>query len=409
MKSLRNITVLIDDIHRWPENTFEILAKIQEHQVSGAGGTKKWGANHEGLPRETIDGLVREGLVEETFMSGEPAKAKDWVHYPTLLRTTEAGDAWLRQGAASEFVLYGEPTSTCTRKVLMTFAEKGVEPRIKTVDLVQGEQHSKKYAKIHPYRRIPVLEDGPFRLYESRAIIRYLDERLTGSKLVPADLQQRALMEQWISVEYSYFAPASMLIFSELLWGDRTRANMARVKEGKKAVEESLDVLDGWFAHRRFLGSDTFSLGDICWMPGIGNLFEAGEGDMVARHAHVHAWWERVSARKSWQKILNRSPQLPSHEHPESATAPTTLEARIRAAYLLATGGVMNTHIKLARLRAALNGEPAEAVNEELRRMQQQGSTLLYPIDDPQRLRPEDEAAAMRVAGERRDLVCIKW
>ena len=98
----------------------------------------------------------------------------------------------------------------------------------------------------------------------------------------------------------------------------------------------------------------------------------------------------------------------PSHEHPEpAAAAPTTLEARIRAAYLLATDGVMNQHIKLARLRAALDGEPAEAVNEELRRMQQRGSTLLYPIDDPQRLRPEDEAAAMRVAGERRDLVCI--
>jgi hypothetical protein len=101
------------------------------------------------------------------------------------------------------------------------------------------------------------------------------------------------------------------------------------------------------------------------------------------------------------------SPVEPTSPEP-AAAAPTTLEARIRAAYLLATGGVMNQHIKLAHLRAALDGEPAEAVNEELRRMQQRGSTLLYPIDDPQRLRPEDEAAAMRVAGERRDLVCIR-
>jgi hypothetical protein len=98
----------------------------------------------------------------------------------------------------------------------------------------------------------------------------------------------------------------------------------------------------------------------------------------------------------------------PDPTPPHEPTDPATLEERIRAAYLRVTGGAMNQSVELARLRAQLGGEPVEAVDDELRRMQRTGSTVLYPIDDPQRLRPEDDAAAMRVAGERRDLVCIK-
>jgi 2'-5' RNA ligase len=83
------------------------------------------------------------------------------------------------------------------------------------------------------------------------------------------------------------------------------------------------------------------------------------------------------------------------------------LEERIRAAYLRVTGGKLNESVTLAKLRAELPGAPREAVDEELRRMQQEHVAVLYPIDDPRRLRPEDHAAAMRVAGERRDIVAL--
>jgi hypothetical protein len=40
--------------------------------------------------------------------------------------------------------------------------------------------------------------------------------------------------------------------------------------------------------------------------------------------------------------------------------------------------------------------------------MQRRGVAVLYPIDDPKRIRPEDHEAALEVLGERRDLFCIK-
>ena len=52
----------------WPDDTLGILSRIQAHQGTG----KKFGANHEGLPRATIDRLVTEQLVQEVYMSREP-------------------------------------------------------------------------------------------------------------------------------------------------------------------------------------------------------------------------------------------------------------------------------------------------------------------------------------------------
>lgn len=100
-----------------------------------------------------------------------------------------------------------------------------------------------------------------------------------------------------------------------------------------------------------------------------------------------------------------------AEERPDTTphqVTPPTLEERIRAAYLRVTGGCLNEYVRLALLRAELRGEAAEAVDAELRAMQQRGGAVLYPIDVPQRLRPEDEAAALRVGGERRDLLCIR-
>jgi hypothetical protein len=91
-----------------------------------------------------------------------------------------------------------------------------------------------------------------------------------------------------------------------------------------------------------------------------------------------------------------------------AATAPRTLEERVRAAYLRVTGGALNEYVRLALLRAELRDEHPETIDAELRGMQKRGIAVLYPIDDPQRLRPEDDAAALRVLGERRDLFCIK-
>lgn len=93
---------------------------------------------------------------------------------------------------------------------------------------------------------------------------------------------------------------------------------------------------------------------------------------------------------------------------PGAGAESSSIEERIRAAYLRATDGRYNEYVRLARLRAELGAESASAVDAALLEMQQKGGTVLYPTNNPQALGPADEAAALRVAGARRDVVCIE-
>lgn len=115
--------------------------------------------------------------------------------------------------------VYGLPMSTATRMVLATLAEKGQEAELVSVDLTKGEHKASPHVERHPFGVIPVLEDDDgFRLYESRAIIRYLDRKLPGASLTPSDVHAYARMEQFISVEHCYFSPAAMKVIWERLF-----------------------------------------------------------------------------------------------------------------------------------------------------------------------------------------------
>lgn len=209
---------------------------------------------------------------------------------------------------ADTMKVYGHPLSTCTRKVLTTLAEKGHAAEFVLVDITKGEAKKPEYLARHPFGVIPLLEDGDFSMYESRAIIRYLDARLPGPALTPTDLRARGTMEQWISVESSYFSGTAMRIIMQNLFipmGGGT-PNEEIVAKARVELARPLDVLDKALAGRSFLAGEQFSLADISFMPYLEYLFPAKSGDLIQERRNVSAWWSRISERPSWQKVSGR-------------------------------------------------------------------------------------------------------
>ena len=68
---------------------------------------------------------------------------------------------------------------------------------------------------------------------------------------------------------------------------------------------------------------------------------------------------------------------------------------RIRSAYAKLGKGETNVRVRLADLRSTLGDIPAEELNAAMLEMERDGSIVLYPLDDPQEIRPEDEKAAL--------------
>jgi glutathione S-transferase len=88
--------------------------------------------------------------------------------------------------------VFGHPASTCTRKVLSTLHEIGKPFKLQPVDIfAKGEHKQPEHLARQPFGRVPAIDDNGFALYESRAIIRYLNDHYSG-KLVPATCSRRA-------------------------------------------------------------------------------------------------------------------------------------------------------------------------------------------------------------------------
>ena len=96
--------------------------------------------------------------------------------------------------------IYGSPYSTCNQRVLVVCEEKQIPYEKITLDFMKGEHKDPEYIKLHPFGRVPVLDDDGFIVYESRAIVRYLAVKYAGqgTKLIPdfGDLKAYALFEQ---------------------------------------------------------------------------------------------------------------------------------------------------------------------------------------------------------------------
>ncbi|WP_164007420.1 glutathione binding-like protein [Pyxidicoccus trucidator] len=206
--------------------------------------------------------------------------------------------------------VYGHPMSGCTRAVLTTLAEKGHEAQFVLVDLMKGEHKQPAHVARQPFGVVPAFEDAEVgMLYESRAIMRYLDRKLSGPSLTPTDARGYGLMEQYISVEHSYFTPAAGKVFFERLFKPHMGGGApdeARIAEGFKGVEQVFAVIDPVLGKQQYLAGDSFSLAEVSWMPYMEFFAVSGGVELINQHKNVAAWWNRVSSRPSWKKVVGR-------------------------------------------------------------------------------------------------------
>jgi len=197
--------------------------------------------------------------------------------------------------------LYGNAASTCTRKVLMTLAETGTPYEFESVDLASGAHKKEPHLARQPFGQIPAIDDDGFAFFESRAICRYINEKAEGH-LIPKDIKARALMEEFISIETSNFTPHAMKHIYHYTFH---RAQEPAVLEAAtKGLETAFAFMEKALTKNEYLAGSELSLADICFMPYIQYAMAGPVKEILPKYPHVNAWWERVSSRPSWKKIV---------------------------------------------------------------------------------------------------------
>ena len=211
----------------------------------------------------------------------------------------------------SQFIVHTIPGSPFARAVLATLEEKGASYRVSPV--APGTFRSPEHLARHPFGRVPVLEHNGFSLYETQAILRYLDRVLPAPALTPADPKRTARMDQAMNVNdwYLFQGVGNVIIFHRVV-GPRVMG----LKPDEAAIEAAMPKARTVFAElARLLGEQSFfagedlSLADLMLAPAIGFFTATPEwSELGAPHKNLLAWLARMEARPSmkattWERV----------------------------------------------------------------------------------------------------------
>src|SRR5262245_9863555 len=161
--------------------------------------------------------------------------------------------------------LYWHPFSIFPRRIRIALHEKQVPYEDVIVDLPGGALHTAEFRRLNPFGQVPVLEDGGLVLYESIAILEYLEERHPTPALLPADAAGRATTRQLMCTSGDYLTGPfkrwiARFFTPEASW---ERADQDRAVE---EIGQHLDILEATLDGRDYL-TGSFSLADVCYAP----------------------------------------------------------------------------------------------------------------------------------------------
>jgi len=161
--------------------------------------------------------------------------------------------------------LYGFPLSTYVRTARMACVEKGVIYELEPLSPAECQAR-----RLHPFGKIPVMEHDGLRLFETSAIVRYIDASFDGPPLQPDGRIEQARMEQWISAigDTIYDAMIRRCVL-QYAFPRREDGQPDRkvIVPALKQTRRQLEVLDEAYGDRSFLDGDNLSLADLFLAP----------------------------------------------------------------------------------------------------------------------------------------------
>lgn len=228
--------------------------------------------------------------------------------------------------------LYHNFASTCSQKVRLVLAEKGLDYESHQVDLISGAQHDPEYVKLNPNHVVPTLVHDGRVMIESTLINEYLDDAFPETPMRPDDPVQRHAMRMWTKrIDDKVHPNAGVITF-----GIGTRPML--VAQGQEAIDEALakipnpqyralrksvlehgvnapemgaairafvamlNDMETALADGPWLCGDRLSLADACAMPYVLRLDHLAMTPFFTADARprVADWWTRIQALPSY-------------------------------------------------------------------------------------------------------------
>jgi glutathione S-transferase len=212
----------------------------------------------------------------------------------------------------SGIVVHSVTGSPYGRAVLATLHEKNVPFRF--APMGPGDSKKPPHLARHPFGRVPAIEHDGFPLYETQAILRYLDRTFSQPGLTPTQAKAAARMDQVMNITdwYVHQGVNNVIGFHRIV-GPRLLGltpNEAAIAEAMPKAHTVFTELSRLLGTQTYFTGDQVSLADIHVGTHLDFMSATPEwAPLTAERPNLVAWLERMRARPSfqattWEKVI---------------------------------------------------------------------------------------------------------
>jgi glutathione S-transferase len=199
---------------------------------------------------------------------------------------------------------YYAPISANSRRVWITLLEKQIpfEPIIVNLD---GEQFQSEFTAINPLQRVPAIVDNELRIFESLAILDYLEAKYPVPELMPKELDKLATARMILMVSLTELQPAAITLTKQLMGLAIEPTSVEKARQRANAI---LQFFEDTIGDRPYFTGNTFTIADIV----AGTLVPSASmfGISLDPYPGLTAWIERLSQRDSFRQTAPTPEQV---------------------------------------------------------------------------------------------------
>ena len=203
--------------------------------------------------------------------------------------------------------VFGAAYSVYVQTVRLVLEEKNVPYHLVEIDVFGEGGPPPDYFMHHPFGRIPAFEHDGFQIYETDAIVRYIDETFDGPSLVPDTPRGRTRMTQAMRILDCYAYPS-------MVWGvyveqvdafqEGRETDPVRLDEAIDRSRTCLEALEQLMDGGPFLFGSALSLADLYAAPMFAYFRLAPKGrQLLDEQTRLKSWLEHMLVRPSMAAI----------------------------------------------------------------------------------------------------------
>lgn len=166
-------------------------------------------------------------------------------------------------------------------RVQLALEHKRVPHTVRFLSLATGELRAPAYLAKNPRGRVPTLVDDDFVLYESTAILAYLEAKWPEPPLFGTTPRATGTIWRVISEYTAYLDPAVEAFIIPIYFG-RTAEEADAIRAATRTIDDELRQLDAQLAHTMWLAGDELTAADLVVFPHVQSILRAA-GKEAAR------------------------------------------------------------------------------------------------------------------------------